>query len=161
MTRSLRRCANCATTETCQWFRNKQGEFDCNACALRFKKYGDYTKRKQSNKVKKTILEAPLSIKFCDSFVSLFWFFRKFQPTTRHLGRRCANCATTETCRWHRNKQGELDCNACALRFKRNGDYNFKKDGFNGQCRADFERKSAALGSKHLNQLIHSNFKIY
>jgi hypothetical protein len=53
MTRSLRRCANCATTETCQWFRNKQGEFDCNACALRFKKYGDYTKRKQSNKVKK------------------------------------------------------------------------------------------------------------
>jgi hypothetical protein len=55
MTRSLRRCANCATTETCKWYGNKQGELDCNACALRFKKYNRNKNRFDLRKIRNEI----------------------------------------------------------------------------------------------------------
>jgi hypothetical protein len=104
---------------------------------------------------------------------------------TRHLAGRCANCATTETSQWRRNKFGERNCNACALSINKHGinskrwsanfDGNIKRDMvikqtrnnnydlnvLNKLCRKDLERKSAALGAKNLNQLIQSKFKIY
>ena len=43
------------------------------------------------------------------------------QSTTRRLGLRCANCATTTTSLWRRNNQGETVCNACGLYFKLHG----------------------------------------
>lgn len=67
-------------------------------------------------------------IQSSDNFFLLIWHliihlivsFRK-QSTTRRLGLRCANCATTTTSLWRRNNQGETVCNACGLYFKLHG----------------------------------------
>ncbi|WKX93580.1 hypothetical protein Q1695_011109 [Nippostrongylus brasiliensis] len=45
---------------------------------------------------------------------------RRAQGPSCHQNSRCANCRTTNTSLWRRNDQGEVECNACNLYYRKN-----------------------------------------
>ncbi|GMR58572.1 hypothetical protein PMAYCL1PPCAC_28767, partial [Pristionchus mayeri] len=46
---------------------------------------------------------------------------RKRKAPRVHADSVCSNCGTLETSLWRRTKEGEVECNSCALYFKKRG----------------------------------------
>ena len=86
-----RECVNCSATSTPLWRRDKQGNYQCNACGIYFKQHGQ---PRPLTKPKRRLATSP----------------------TQNIS--CKNCGTKQTTLWRRNDKGDTICNACGLYFK-------------------------------------------
>lgn len=83
---------------------------------------------------------------------------KKRMPAVQcHVNSICANCKTRETTLWRRNQEGDIECNACNLYFRKNNrkrPLSLRKDGImkrNRKPRNDSPQHDSTMLQGHQN----------
>ncbi|KAH8831992.1 hypothetical protein DL96DRAFT_1706383 [Flagelloscypha sp. PMI_526] len=92
-----KRCANCNTTKTPEWRRERNSHrVLCNACGIYLRTKGEHRPA---------------------SFNSV----ERSDPVEPYFGPRCSHCGITHTPTWRRDPDNNLLCNACGMYLRTNG----------------------------------------
>lgn len=143
--RSKPQCVNCGATSTPLWRRDANFELQCNACGL----YQKLHKMPRPRALKERRVERKCVKGSSDTSLSPKSSESKDEWLGIHAGSVCANCGTSTTPLWRKDREGRIICNACGLYYKLHSSHRpvtMRMDGIKRRSRYDDRRRAPTEG---------------